>query len=74
MARINEWRNSALPVRLGPFDALAALPLLLVLVHLRTWTFVVAVVWLVVFGILSRLGYRPVVALRMVRATRAGRF
>jgi len=72
MARPNMWRGSALPVRLGPFDALAAVPLLLVFVHLRIWTIALAFVWLVVFGVLSRLGYRPVVALRRIRVWFAG--
>lgn len=73
MARINEWRNSALPVKLFIVDALAAIPLLLAIVHLRVWTMALAFVWLLLFGILSRLGYRPLVALRILRTMIAGR-
>ncbi len=73
MARINEWRNSALPVRLFVVDALAAIPLFLAIVHLRVWTVALAFVWLLAFGILSRLGYRPLVALRILRTMVAGR-
>lgn len=67
MARPNTWRGSALPVRLGPFDALAAVPLLLVFVHLRMWTVSLAVAWLLIFGLLGRFGYKPMVALRLIR-------
>ncbi len=72
MARPNMWRGSALPVRLFFFDALAAIPLLVVFVHFRQWTIIVAVSWFVIFGLLSRIGYRPAVALRRIRTWLAG--
>ena len=72
MARINEWRHTALPVRLFVIDALAAIPMFAVLVHFRAWTVGLAVGWLLIFGVLSHLGYRPMVALRILRTKIAG--
>jgi hypothetical protein len=40
-----QWRYTALKVRVGPFDALVVMPpLLLFLMHVRTWTLILALV------------------------------
>ena len=72
MARPNYWRDSAQTTRLFIFDALAGVPLLFMFVHLRMWTFWLAVSCFLVFGILDRLGFSFRVALRRLRSRVAG--
>lgn len=72
MARPNYWRDSAQTTRLFIFDALAGVPLLFMFVHLRWWTFWLAVSCFLVLGILERLGFSVRVALRRLRAKIAG--
>ncbi|KAF1702970.1 IcmT/TraK family protein [Pseudoxanthomonas kaohsiungensis] len=72
MPRPNVWRDSAETTRLWVFDALAGFPLILMLLHLRWWTFGVAVTCFVVFGVLERMGYSVRFALRRLRAIAGG--
>lgn len=72
MQRPNAWRDTAQTTRLLMFDALAGIPLLFMFVHLRLWTFLLAVLCFVFFGLLERMGFSVRVALRRVRAKIAG--
>lgn len=72
MPRTNVWRDSAQTARLFVFDALAGIPLLLMLAHLRWWTFILACTCFLVFGVLERMGFGVRVALRRLRAKIAG--
>lgn len=73
MPRPNAWRDSAQTTRLLVFDALAGIPLLLMLVHLKVWTFLLALFCFLVFGVLERLGFGVRVAMRRFRAKVAGK-
>lgn len=62
------WRDSARPAKFFVFDAKAAFPLLLFLLHIKIWTFVIAVSAMFFFTILNRFGYSTMVFLRCMRA------
>lgn len=66
------WRDSARPARFFFIDANVAFPLIVFLVHIKLWTFILAVVVMVFFSILSRYGYGVDVFLRILRSTLAG--
>ncbi len=73
LEKINaHWRDTARPARFGPIDAKAVFPFLLFLLHMRLWTFCVAVVCIMFFGILERWGFTMPVFLRWLRASIAG--
>lgn len=72
MPRHNAWRDTALTPRLFLFDALAGIPMIFMFLHLRVWTFVLALLCFVVFGVLERFGFSVKVALRRLRAKIAG--
>jgi intracellular multiplication protein IcmT len=72
MPRKNEWRNTALTVRFFIFDARAAFPVALALMHIRPWTMGAALAVFVLFGVLEWLGISMVVALRALRSWIAG--
>ena len=61
-------RHTYKPVRFGPFDARCAIAVCLFLLHMRTWTAVVAVVTMLVFAGLERRGLSFPAALRAFRA------
>lgn len=67
------WRDSARPARFFIVDAQAAFPLLLFLVHIKIWTFVIAVLTMLFFTTLNRFGFSVVVFLRFARAFLAGK-
>lgn len=67
------WRDSGRPIRLGPVDWRAVLPLLLFFLHIRWWTFYTALVAMGVFAILERYGFTVPVALRTARVAISGR-
>lgn len=69
----NFWRESARSLRLFFFNAYVAVPLLLFLLHIRTWTFVLLVATIVVMMVIERHGFTVPVALLAVRAKVAGR-
>ncbi len=50
------WRNTQRPVRFFMLDARAFLAILLFLVHERLWTFIIAVLGMMVFWFLERRG------------------
>ncbi len=72
------WRNTALPVMFWAVEGYAALPLVLWAVHIRWWTFWVAVSCTTAltviryFGLDARSAYRLVGAF-LVRALAGGR-
>lgn len=75
MARIPtaaHWRDSARNPRFFIIDARAAFPLLLFLLHVRWWTFTLAIIVMLFFGLLERYGFSLTVFLRWVRFTLAG--
>ena len=56
------WRESARSARFFIIDAKAAFPFFLFLIHIRTWTFVVALVIMGFFTLLNRFGFTAKVA------------
>jgi len=67
------WRDSARNPRFFMVDALAALPLVIFLLHIRTWTFYLAIATVVFFAILERFHFTVPVFMRWVRSNIAGR-
>jgi len=70
---VAHWRDSARPAKFFIFDAKAAFPLLLFLLHIELWTFVVAISAMFFFTILNRFGYSTTVFLRCTRSFFAGK-
>ncbi|MEI8054404.1 MAG: IcmT/TraK family protein [bacterium] len=66
------WRDSARPARFFFIDASVAFPLLVFLVHIRLWTFILAVIVMAFFTVLGRYGYSVGVFLRILRSVLAG--
>jgi len=75
MARIRteaHWRDSARAPRFFLIDARAAFPLLLFLLHIRLWSFLLALGAMFFFGLLERYGFSLIVFLRWARNLLAG--
>lgn len=66
------WRDSARAARFFIIDAKAAFPIFLFLLHIRLWTFVLAVIVTFFFTLLNRFGYSVEVFLRIGRSFLAG--
>jgi len=66
------WRDSARPARFFVIDARAAFPLLLFLLHIRVWSFFVAIIAVCFFAILERYGFSLTIFGRWLRAWFAG--
>jgi intracellular multiplication protein IcmT len=66
------WRDSARTARFFMIDARAAFPLLFFALHIRWWTFWVAIVTIVFFGMLERYGFTVPIFLRAARTFLAG--
>ena len=66
-ARGWHWRNTMKPVRFFQFDARAGFFVVLLLVHFRTWTFVLLLTVLMIFYLLERKGLSFSAALRALR-------
>lgn len=75
MASTNQahWRDSARSVRFFIWDGKTAFPMLLFLLHIRIWTFVVALIAMLFFTVLNRYGFSIDVFLRWFRNLIAGR-
>jgi hypothetical protein len=73
MSRPNHWRMSAETTRLWFFDAVAGVPLIFMLFHLRMWTFILAIFVFFLLAFLERKGYSLKVGLRRLRSWAAGR-
>jgi intracellular multiplication protein IcmT len=67
------WRDSARPARFFIVDAQAAFPLLLFLLHIKVWTFLIAVSAMLFFTTLNRFGFSISVFLRVFRSFLAGK-
>ncbi|MFZ2314940.1 MAG: IcmT/TraK family protein [Gammaproteobacteria bacterium] len=66
------WRDSARNVRFWIIDFRATFPLLILLFHIRLWTFIFAVVATIFFAMLERFGFTVAVFSRWLRAYIAG--
>ncbi len=66
------WRDSARNVRFWFIDFRACFPLLFFLLHIRWWTFVLAVLATLFFAMLERYGFSVIVFLRWLRSYLAG--
>lgn len=66
------WRDSARTVRLWFIDFRACFPLMLLLLHIRLWTFILAVGATLFFGLIERYGFSVGVFLRWFRSYLAG--
>ena len=66
------WRDSARNVRFFFIDFRACFPLLLLLFHIRLWTFILAVIATAFFAALERYGFSVTVFLRWLRSFVAG--
>ncbi len=67
------WRDTARVARFFMVDARAAFPLLLCLLHIRLWTFLLAMVALTFFAALERYGFTVTVFKRWIRSVFAGK-
>lgn len=67
------WRDSARGPRFFMVDAKAAFPLLLFLVHIRMWTFIIAIISIIFFAVLERFNFTVPVFIRWVRSQLAGK-
>lgn len=67
------WRDSARAPRFFGMDARAAFPLLFFLLHIRLWTFALAILMTIFFAALERYGFSLSVFFRWFRSTLAGR-
>lgn len=66
------WRDSARNARFFVIDARAAFPLVLFLMHIKIWTFAIAVIATCFFALLERYGFTVTVFLRWLRNLLAG--
>jgi intracellular multiplication protein IcmT len=66
------WRDSARSVRLFFLDFRACFPLLILMFHIRWWTFLLAVIATVFFAGLERYGFSLIVFMRWLRSFIAG--
>ena len=66
------WRDSARNARFWIFDAEASVPFLLLLVHIRMWTFWLAMCSSLIFALLNRYGYTIPVFMRIFRGFLVG--
>jgi intracellular multiplication protein IcmT len=66
------WRDSARNAKFFFIDANAAFPLILFLIHIKLWTFILAVVIMTFFTLLGHYGYTTWVFLRILKNTLAG--
>lgn len=67
------WRDSARSIRFFFFDAQAAFPFVLFLLHIRWWTFFLALFAAIAFTILNHFGLSIAVFLRLFRSFIAGK-
>lgn len=67
------WRDSARPAKFFIVDYRAAFPLLLFLLHIRWWSFLLAVLTICFFTLLERYGFTVIVFLRWLRNFLAGK-
>lgn len=66
------WRDSARTAKFFFVDAKAAFPLFMFLMHIKLWTFILALIFMTFFTVLNRFGYTIEVFLRIFRSMLAG--
>lgn len=66
------WRDSARRAKFFVIDAYATFPLLLFLLHIRLWTFILAICTMAFFGTIEKFGFTVPVFLRWIRNFLAG--
>lgn len=66
------WRDSARTPRFFFVDAMAAFPLVLFLLHIRWWTFYLAIITVLFFALLERFNFTVPIFLRFMRSFIAG--
>lgn len=66
------WRDSGRSVRFGPIDFRASFPLLFFFIHIRLWTFLIALVAILFFALIERYGFTVNVFIRWLRSFIAG--
>jgi len=66
------WRDSARRTKFFILDCQAAFPFVIWLIHMRLWTFAVALVSMLFFVLLARFGYSIPVFARLMRQMLAG--
>lgn len=66
------WRDSARSPRFFMVDAMAAIPLVIFMLHIRMWTLYVAIGTMIFFGILERFNFTVPVFMRFARSFLAG--
>ena len=62
------WRNTMRPVRFFAFDSRAVIGILMVIMHVRTWTFMLALIGISCFFVAERAGYDFDSSLRRIRS------
>lgn len=67
------WRDSARFPKFFIFDSRAVFPLMVWLLHMKVWTFVLAIIATAFFSLLLRYGFTVSTFLRWLRATIAGK-
>lgn len=66
------WRDSALTPKFFIIDARVCIPILVVLLHMRIWTVILAAIVFIFFTLLERWRISLPVFLRLLRTTIAG--
>jgi intracellular multiplication protein IcmT len=67
------WRDSARYPKFFIFDSRAVFPLFLWMLHIRWWTFILAIITTAFFSLLLRYGFSVAIFFRWLRAMIAGR-
>ena len=68
----SHWRDASRNPRFFVIDAVAAIPLIVMLLHIRMWTFLLALGTMIFFGILEKFKFTIPVFFRWLRALLAG--
>ena len=66
------WRDSARTPRFFFVDAYATFPMVILFVHIKLWTFILALVSIVFFAILEKFKFSIPIFKRWLRSTLAG--
>ncbi len=68
----SHWRDSGRSARFFIVDARAAFPLLGFLLHIKMWTFIIALIFTIGFGTLEHFGFTVTKFARLLRSMAAG--
>lgn len=68
----SHWRDSSRQARFFFVDAAAAFPIVIMLLHVRLWTFLATISCMIFFAILERFKFTIPVFFRWIRAFIAG--